>query len=131
MIIPAIIGLFVTPMYLLSSNYTVIAIAFSLQGAFAGSMYSQIPAYLNERFPTEVRATATAFCYHQGAIFGGLVPLAVTWFAIDWGFGFALPMLFTAATAIVVYCVALLCYPDTHGQEMTADLQLTVATGDD
>jgi hypothetical protein len=36
-------------------------------------IYSQFPSYLGERFPTEVRATASAFCYHQGAIFGGLV----------------------------------------------------------
>ena len=28
---------------------------------------------MTERFPTEVRATAAAFCYHFGAIFGGLV----------------------------------------------------------
>jgi SHS family lactate transporter-like MFS transporter len=105
----------------------VIIIAFALQGAFAGSMYSQIPAYMNERFPTEVRATAAAFCYHQGAIFGGLVPVVVTYFAVDWGLGFAVPMLATATGAIVVYCLALLAYPDTHGQELTADLQLAKA----
>ena len=83
----------------MSTDYTMIAIFFALQGAFAGSMYTQIPAYMNERFPTEVRATASAFCYHQGAIFGGLVPLAVTWFAVDWGFGFALPMMICSAAA--------------------------------
>jgi SHS family lactate transporter-like MFS transporter len=31
-------------------------------------MHVQYPAYLSERFPTEVPATAVAFCYHQGAI---------------------------------------------------------------
>ena len=56
---------------------------------------------MNERFPTEVRATASAFCYHQGAIFGGLVPLALTWFAVDWGLGFAVPMMVCACGAIV------------------------------
>ena len=100
MIIPAGIGLLVTPLYLMSTDYTMIAVFFALQGAFAGSMYTQIPAYMNERFPTEVRATASAFCYHQGAIFGGLVPLVVTWFAVDWGFGFALPMMVCSAAAI-------------------------------
>ncbi len=129
MILPAAIGLFISPVYLMSANYTMILIGFTLQGAFAGSMYSQIPAYMNERFPTEVRATAAAFCYHQGAIFGGLVPLVVTYFAVDWGLGFALPMLATATGAIVVYCLALLSYPDTHGQELTADLQLVRVRG--
>jgi hypothetical protein len=28
-----------------------------------------------------VRATASAFCYHQGAIFGGFVPVALTFLA--------------------------------------------------
>ena len=83
----------------MTTDYTMIAIVFTLQGAFAGSMYTQIPSYMNERFPTEVRATAAAFCYHQGAIFGGLVPLALTWFAVDQGLGFALPMMVCASGA--------------------------------
>ena len=37
----------------------------------------QYPAYLSERFPTEVRATAVAFCFHQGAIWGGLISPAL------------------------------------------------------
>ena len=41
--------------------------------------YRQLPSYLSERFPTEVRVTASAFCYHQGAIFGGFVPLVLTY----------------------------------------------------
>jgi hypothetical protein len=36
-------------------------------------------------------------------------------------------MLATASGAIIVYCLSLLAYPDTHGQEMTADLQLVRA----
>jgi SHS family lactate transporter-like MFS transporter len=41
------------------------------------------PSYLSERFPTEVRATAAAFCYHQGAIFAGLVAPGLTYVAIN------------------------------------------------
>ena len=37
MIIPAAIGLIVTPLYLMSTSYTMIAVFFALQGAFAGS----------------------------------------------------------------------------------------------
>jgi MFS family permease len=52
---------------------------FALQGCFAGGgMYAQNPTYLAERFPTEVRATAGGFCYHQGAIFGGLTAPVLT-----------------------------------------------------
>jgi SHS family lactate transporter-like MFS transporter len=127
MIIPAGIGLLVTPMYLATANYTLIAIAFSVQGAFAGSMYSQIPAYMTERFPTEVRATASAFCYHVGAIFGGLVAPVLTWFAVDQHLGFAVPMMVCACVAIVCYIASLLAWPDTKGQEMVPDLELLPA----
>ena len=65
-----------------------------LQGLFAGGgMYGQVPSYLTERFPTEIRATATGFCYHVGAIFGGVVPPILTYFAITGNLGFAIPML--------------------------------------
>ena len=57
--------------------------ASALQGAFGGALYSQLPSYLSERFPTEVRATASAFCYHQGAIFGGLVAPVLAYFAVE------------------------------------------------
>jgi MFS transporter, SHS family, lactate transporter len=46
-----------------------------------------------ERFPTEVRATADGFCYHQDAIWGGLVGPVVAYFAIRMHLGFAVPML--------------------------------------
>jgi len=42
--------------------------------------------------PTKVRAAAGAFCYHQGAIFGGLVAPTLTCFAIDDQLGFGVPM---------------------------------------
>src|SRR5579864_3349160 len=108
MIIPAVISLGITPFYLLSTNTTVIVVAFILQGLFAGgAMYGQIPAYLNERYPTEVRTTATAFSYHIGAIFGGLVPPILTYFAVNWGMGFAIPMLIGTMLGLVNFIIAL------------------------
>jgi MFS transporter, SHS family, lactate transporter len=71
-IIPAIISIFITPLYLWTENPTLIIIGFIIQGIFGGSIYGQNPSYLPERFPTEVRATAAGFVYHQGAIWGGL-----------------------------------------------------------
>ncbi|MEA2769157.1 MAG: transporter, family, lactate transporter [Acetobacteraceae bacterium] len=93
MIIPALIGVAVAPIYLLTSDYMTIAIAFSIQGAFAGAIYGINPSYSAERFPTEIRATAAGFCYHVGAaIGGGLVPPILTYFAVDRHMGFAVPM---------------------------------------
>ena len=74
LIITALMTIPIAPLYLLTTDYTMIVVFFTLQGWFGGGgMHTQWPHYLSERFPTEVRATATGFCYHQGAIFGGLV----------------------------------------------------------
>src|SRR5260370_24649358 len=79
----------IAPLYLLTTDYTMIVVFFTVQGFFGGGgMHTQWPHYLSERFPTEVRATATGFCYHQGAIFGGLVGPGVTSFATTCHRGF-------------------------------------------
>jgi SHS family lactate transporter-like MFS transporter len=124
MIIPAIIGFFVAPIYLLSTDYLTIAIAFSLQGAFAGAIYGQNPSYANERFPTEIRATAAAFCYHFGAVVAGFVTPILTYFAVEKGMGFALPMLMGTCGGLVSFVFAVLLGPETKGKELTADLAI-------
>jgi SHS family lactate transporter-like MFS transporter len=125
MIIPAAIGLLVTPTYLLTSDPTWIIGGFLLQSVFAGAMYSQMPSYLTERFPTEVRATASGFCFHQAAIFGGSVAPVLTYFAIDYQLGFAIPMLIGTTFGLVSVIVALLCSPETKGHVFTSDLVVT------
>jgi MFS transporter, SHS family, lactate transporter len=123
MIIPAVVSIGITPFYLLSTSTAIIVTAFILQGLFAGGgMYGQIPAYLNERYPTEVRATASAFSYHVGAIAGGFVPPLLTYFAVDWGLGFAIPMLLGTMLGLVNFIVSLLLGPETRGREMVPDL---------
>jgi SHS family lactate transporter-like MFS transporter len=122
MIIPALIGIFVAPLYLLTEDFLWISLGFVLQGAFAGAIYGQNPSYLCERFPTEVRGTASGFCYHQGAIFGGLVAPILTYFAVDHQMGFAIPMLIGTVVGCASFVFALLLGPETKGKEMTADL---------
>jgi SHS family lactate transporter-like MFS transporter len=124
MIIPAILGFFVTPFYLLTTDYTTIAIAFSIQGLFAGAIYGQNPSYANERFPTEIRATAAAFCYHFGAVVAGFLTPILTYFAVDMGMGFAIPMFVSTSLALVSFVVALLLGPETKGKELVADLEI-------
>ncbi len=122
MIIPAAIGLFVTPSYLLTSDPFWILLGFLVQGVFAGAMYSQMPSYLTERFPTEVRATASAVTYHQGAIFGGLVAPVLTYFAVDHHMGFAIPMLVGTTVGLIMVIISLLVSPETKGKDYTSDL---------
>jgi MFS transporter, SHS family, lactate transporter len=123
MISPALVSIIITPIYLLTDNTAVIVTGFILQGFFAGGgMYGQIPAYLNERYPTEVRASATAFSYHVGAICGGLVPPILTFFAINWQLGFAIPMLIGTLFGLANFVVSLLLGPETKDVEMVPDL---------
>ena len=124
MIIPAAIGALVTPFYLLSDSYPMVAGAFILQGAFLGAIYGQNPAYLSERFPTEVRATASGFIYHQGAIWGGLVAPVLTYLAVQMNFGFAMPMMISTILSLVLVVISVLLGPETKGKRLTADLEV-------
>ena len=123
-IIPAIIGCFIAPLYLNTTDLTWITVGFALQGAFAGAIYGLQPAYLTERFPTEVRGTASAFCYHFGTILGGLMPPTITYLAVDKGMGFPQPMLYGTIIGAVVAVIALLLSPETKGLKFTSELQV-------
>jgi MFS transporter, SHS family, lactate transporter len=123
MIIPALFAIPLAPFYLFSGSFAVIAVAFVLQGiAGSGGMFGQIPAYLNERFPTEVRATATAFAYHQGAIWGGMCAPVLAYFASSWQVGLAIPMMIGTAVGATSFIIALLVSPETRGKVIVADL---------
>jgi len=125
MILPALIGLPLVPLYLFTHNYTMIVVFFGLQGLFAGGgIWSQAPSYLAERFPTEVRATASGFCYHQGAIWGGFVGPVVTYFALNWHLGFAIPMAIGTVGGLISLLLALSIIPETRGKELVADVVL-------
>jgi len=127
MILPAIIGVPLVPLYLFTVDYTMIVTFFALQGLFAaGGIYGQNPSYLSERFPTEVRATAAGFCYHQGAIFGGLTAPVLTYFAIYWQLGFAIPMAIGTLCGLASFILALAFGPETRGRELTGEMELPV-----
>jgi MFS transporter, SHS family, lactate transporter len=122
MIIPAVLGLAVVPFYLLSADYFTTVLAFTVQGFFFGGMYGQNPSYLSERFPTEVRATASGFCYHQGAIWGGMAAPILTYFAAGQASGFVYPMMVAQVGAALIFIVALALGPETRGKVLVADL---------
>jgi len=124
-LVPALLTIPVAPLYLMTGNYAMIVVFFALQGAFGGGgMHVQYPHYLAERFPTEVRATASGFCYHQGAIFGGFVPLVLTYLATTWNLGFAIPMIIGTTVGCASLIVAVLLSPETRGKELVADVVL-------
>ncbi len=122
--IPAIVGIFVTPIYLFTTDPVWVVAGFILQGFFAGSIYGQNPSYLCERFPTEVRATASGFVYHQGAIFGGFIAPLLSYFANEMKMGYATPMMISTMVFSVLVVIFVLLGPETKGKEMTSDLEV-------
>ena len=125
MIIPALCAIPLVPIYLFADNFTWVVVAFMLQGLFAGGgMYGQVPSYLTERFPTEIRGTATGFCYHVGAIPGAMVPPILTYFATSpgWELGFAIPMLIGTLFGLANFILSVAFGPETRGTEMVPDL---------
>jgi len=123
-IVPATIAIFVTPLYLWTQDPTFIVGGFILQGIFGGSIYGQNPSYLSERFPTEVRATASGFVYHQGAIWGGLIAPVLTYLAVQMNMGFAMPMMISTIFFLVIVVFSVLLGPETRGKKLTADLEV-------
>lgn len=126
-IVPCIIAIFITPLYLWTTDPLWIVLGFILQGVFGGSIYGQNPSYLSERFPTEVRATASGFVYHQGAIWGGLVAPMLSYFAVERGMGFALPMMVSTIVFLAIVIIAVALGPETKGKILTADLEVIKA----
>jgi MFS transporter, SHS family, lactate transporter len=124
-ILPALLTIPIAPLYLMTHDYKMIVVFFTLQGMFGGGgMHTLYPAYLAERFPTEVRATATGFVYHQGAIFGGLTAPIITYFALNWHTGFATPMMIGTIAAALSVAAAVLCGPETRGKVLQAELSV-------
>jgi SHS family lactate transporter-like MFS transporter len=120
--IQAAITCVVAPAYLLTNDLTWIAVGFIVQGMFGAALPCQSPSYLTERFPTEVRSTAAGFCYHVGSVFAGFVPLVISYFAVEWQMGFAVPMLIGTVAGAVSVIVSLLLSPETKGKVFVADL---------
>lgn len=128
--VPALIGIVVTPPYLHTQEPGWIIFGFVLQGIFGGAIYGQNPSYICERFPTEARATASGFVYHQGAIWGGLVAPVLTYFAVEMKMGFALPTMISTMVFLVLVVIFVIMGPETKGKELTADLEVIKAAGD-
>jgi SHS family lactate transporter-like MFS transporter len=77
---------------------------------------------MTERFPTEVRSTASGFCYHTAVIPAGLVPPVISYFAVEQQMGFAVPMLIATFLGAASVIFAVLMGPETKGKVLVAEL---------
>jgi MFS transporter, SHS family, lactate transporter len=124
-IIAAALGVPTAFLYLMVQDYSWIVVGFALQGIFAtGGMHVQYPAYLSERFPTEVRATAAAFTYHQGAIWGGLAGPLLVQYANSHHVALSGPILVTTIVGLIIMVVSVSLGPETKGKVLVSDLSV-------
>src|SRR5215468_1736185 len=85
LMIPCAISILFVPIYLRTTDPTWFLLTFMLFICFVGGKDALNPGWLSERFPTEVRATAAGFVYHQGAIWGAAVAPTLTYYAVNQG----------------------------------------------
>jgi SHS family lactate transporter-like MFS transporter len=124
LMIPCTIAIFITPIYLTTRDPLVFTLGFLLQALIVGGKDTLNPAWLSERFPTEIRASAAGFVYHQGAIWGGFVAPVLTYFAVERHMGFAWPMLVSTMGWLVVLVIGVFLGPETKGKVLVADLEI-------
>ena len=127
LMIPCSIAILLVPIYLTTTDPTWFLGLFLLTICFVGGKDALNPGWLSERFPTEVRATAAGFVYHQGAVWGAAVAPVLTYFAVNQKMGFAMPMLYGTVGSLIVYVIAVYLGPETKGKVMTADLEVIEA----
>jgi SHS family lactate transporter-like MFS transporter len=129
LMVPCTVAIFLVPLYLTTTDPSWFLGLFLLTICFVGGKDALNPGWLSERFPTEVRATAAGFVYHQGAVWGAAVAPLLTYFAVNQQMGFAQPMMYGTVGSLIVYVVAVFLGPETKGKVMTADLEvIEVAT---
>jgi SHS family lactate transporter-like MFS transporter len=124
-IIPALVAIPIAALYLTTNDPVIVTIGFILQGAFGQAMYWLYPVYLTERFPTEVRGAASAFSYHSGAVFGGIIPPVITLMAQHNNMGLAAAMLIWTTVGAASFSLALFLGPETKGTQFRAELAST------
>ncbi|SIS51616.1 MFS transporter [Alicyclobacillus vulcanalis] len=83
-----------------------------------GGVWSVIPTYLAEHFPTSVRSTGQGTTYHIGAALGGaVVPLIVSSIAPSVG-GLAHSMTYSVAIASLLVIVVALLWRESKGESL-------------
>jgi MFS family permease len=114
----ALLGIVVSPLYVLVSSPAVLMIGAFLVGLGAHGMWGAFPSYLTERFPIEVRGAGAGFCYHAGALVGSFTSSAIGYLRDG---GMPLPNAMAMAIAASGLAVAVLIWlgPETRGRAWT------------
>ncbi len=115
----AVIGVAVSPLYVMVHEPWLLAFGALLVGFGAHGMWGAFPSYLAERFPSDVRGAGAGFCYHAGALAGSFTPSVIGYMQDR---GMTLPSAMTLAIAASGAAVALLIWlgPETRGRSLAS-----------
>ncbi len=93
------------------TTLTLYVLALSL---LANGSYGPLLIFLNERFPTALRATGTGLSWNVGFAIGGMMPTLVSLFSVGTA---GLPMTLAIFSAVfsVIYLIGSLIIPETKG----------------
>ncbi len=114
-----VIGIASVPLYVLTDDTWLMWLGAFLVGFFAAGAWGMVPTYLNERFPTAVRAVGAGFAYHVGAAVGSFTP-AIIGAMQDRGMTLGVSMASCIALAGVLVIATVWMGPETLGREFHA-----------
>jgi len=115
-----LVGILSLPLYVWGSSGWLLIGGALLMGFFGVGNFGVVPAYLNERFPTFVRAVGAGFAYYVGAGFGSSTPYIVG-FLQDRGFSLAFAMTVCIAASGTAVMALIWMGPETRGREFRAE----------
>ena len=88
---------------------------YALAIAFIGNAgYAPVLIFLNERFPTELRATGTGLSWNMGFALGGMMPIFVS-LASSGAANIPMSLSIFAAVIFAIYTIGALVIPETKG----------------
>ncbi|MBI3492385.1 MAG: MFS transporter [Acidobacteria bacterium] len=114
-----LIGIAAVPLYVLTDNVWLMWTGAFAVGFFAAGAWGIVPSYLNERFPTAVRAVGAGFAYHVGAALGSFTPAFIGAMQ-DRGMTLASAMGLCIALAGVLVIATVWMGPETRGRQFHA-----------
>ena len=114
----AVLGIAVSPLYLMSSEPGILLLGALLVGFGAHGMWGAFPSYLTERFPADVRGAGAGFCYHAGALLGSLTSFAIG-HLVDEGWTLADAMTASIAASGFAVCLLIWMGPETRGRQFS------------
>ncbi|HZR26990.1 MAG TPA: MFS transporter [Vicinamibacterales bacterium] len=117
--IATLVGILSIPLYVWTQSGVLLWIGALIMGLFGAGNFGVVPAYLNERFPTAVRAAGAGFAYHVGAGIGSFTPALVGRLQ---DLGWSLPAAMSTCIAVSGTLVMIVIWlgPETRGREFHA-----------